>query len=181
MFGLNILFFSSEIVHAAPYNQATCTTAKGFWLGPPLNCTDAACCIDICKKNGGVGRLGPAEGASCCCKAKTTATATASGVQASDKSCEEKGDKIECKFGFGLNTSADFAARAVKALLGIVGSLGLAMFVWGGFLWLTAAGEEKRIKQGWETMVWAAVGMGAIFGAYAITDTIIGALQGAAT
>lgn len=66
--------------------------------------------------------------------------------------------------------------RAIKAVLGITGAAALVMFLYGGVLWMTAMGEEKRIKQGWDTMTWAALGMGAIFLSYAIVRLILKAV-----
>ncbi len=54
-----------------------------------------------------------------------------------------------------------------------VGIATLLMFVWGGFLWLTAAGVERRIKQGMDTMMWAVIGLAVIFGAYVVLNFII--------
>lgn len=69
--------------------------------------------------------------------------------------------------------------RAIKAVLGITGAAALVMFLYGGVLWMTAMGEEKRIKQGWDTMTWAALGMAAIFLSYAIVRLILRAVCGA--
>jgi len=66
----------------------------------------------------------------------------------------------------------------IQAIFGITGSAALLMFVWGGFLWLTAAGEEKRIKAGTATMTWAVIGLAVIFGAYAFLNTFIGSVFG---
>jgi hypothetical protein len=132
----------------------------------------------MCSNNKGK-RLGAAEGTACCCK-KTVVQATLQGLP-SGLCKEESGNTIKCNFLFGMEKPGDLATRILRILLGVVGSLGLLMFVWGGFLWLTAAGEERRIKQGWNTMVWAAIGMAAIFGAYVITKFIIDALMAAST
>ncbi|MBI2644634.1 TrbC/VirB2 family protein [Candidatus Uhrbacteria bacterium] len=92
------------------------------------------------------------------------------------KLCKKGGENITCTFNILGNSIPIAIARIIKAILGIVGSFALFMFVWGGVLWLTAAGQEQRIKQGWNTMVWAAIGMAVIFGAYAITDFVFDAL-----
>jgi type IV secretory pathway VirB2 component (pilin) len=70
-------------------------------------------------------------------------------------------------------TWQELIGQIIKLLFSFVGSAALVMFVWGGFLWLTAAGEENRIKQGWSTMIWAAIGLIVIFGAYAFLNTLI--------
>ena len=81
-----------------------------------------------------------------------------------------------------LGTTQDIPTLAgviIQAILGLVGSVALLMFIWGGFLWLTAAGNPDKIKQGRDTMVWAAVGIAFIFSSYIIVKFIITALHGA--
>ncbi|HQL53026.1 MAG: hypothetical protein ACOXZY_00175 [Patescibacteria group bacterium] len=59
-----------------------------------------------------------------------------------------------------------------KALL-ILGSLTLLVFVIGGFLWLTSAGNPEKIKLGTNTMLYAVIGLFVIFGSYAILNMIL--------
>jgi hypothetical protein len=66
--------------------------------------------------------------------------------------------------------------RVVKAGMGIMGSIVLLVFVYGGFLWLTSAGNQDRVKKGTDTMLWAAIGVFIIFASYAILSTILTAL-----
>jgi hypothetical protein len=61
----------------------------------------------------------------------------------------------------------------VQVLLGFSGSIALLMFIWGGFLWLTSAGEPKRVKKGKDTLIWAAAGLVVIFSAYVVLRTLI--------
>ena len=63
--------------------------------------------------------------------------------------------------------------NVIKAALGIVGSIALLMMTYGGFLWLTAMGNNERVEKGKETLIWAVLGLVVIFGAYAITSYII--------
>lgn len=107
----------------------------------------------------------------CCCGDSRNKAYGGSGFLLS---CTTTNGVQTCDFtspiGEGINT---IAGKVIKAVTGIVGSLALLMFVWGGFLWLSAAGDEKRIKKGSSTMIWATIGMIAIFGAYAIAEFII--------
>ena len=73
----------------------------------------------------------------------------------------------------GNVTLPTLAGRIINAALGISGSLALVMFIWGGFLWLTAAGKPERIKSGQNTLLWAVIGLVVIFGAYAIVNFVI--------
>lgn len=59
----------------------------------------------------------------------------------------------------------------IKAALGLVGGLTLLMFVWGGFQWLTSAGNEERVKNGSKTMLWAVIGLMLVFTSYFILST----------
>jgi hypothetical protein len=70
-------------------------------------------------------------------------------------------------------------AKVISAVLGIVGSLALLMFFLGGILWLTAAGNDDRIKLSKAIIVWSTLGLAVIFSAYAIAKLIMTAiLQG---
>lgn len=64
----------------------------------------------------------------------------------------------------------------IKAVLGIVGALALAMFIYGGFMWLTSAGSPDKIKKGTDILTWAVVGLIVIFVSYALVDFVIKAL-----
>lgn len=68
--------------------------------------------------------------------------------------------------------------RAIRKALGVIGSLTLVVFIYGGFLWLTAAGAEDKVKQGTQTMMWAVIGICIIFGAYAILGLVLKSLSG---
>ena len=66
--------------------------------------------------------------------------------------------------------------RIIKYLMGLLGSVALVMFLYGGFLWLTAAGNETKITKGRETLIWAALGLVLIFASYSIVNFIFGSL-----
>ncbi len=66
----------------------------------------------------------------------------------------------------------------IKYALGVVGSITLLMFVWGGFQWLTSAGASDKIKKGSQTMVWAAIGVALVFSSYLIVTTYLDYLTG---
>lgn len=64
----------------------------------------------------------------------------------------------------------------IKAAMGIIGSLALAMFIFGGVLWMTSAGNAERVTKGKQTIIWATIGMIVIFAAYAVVNFIITSL-----
>ena len=63
-------------------------------------------------------------------------------------------------------------------ILGMIGSLVLLMFVYGGYLWVMSRGDSKRIENGKQTMVNAIVGMFLIFTAYAMINLTIAWIAG---
>jgi hypothetical protein len=64
----------------------------------------------------------------------------------------------------------------IKGILGIVGSLALIIFIYGGFLMLTSHGDTAKIKKGKDSMIWATAGLVVIFGSFIFVSYIIGAL-----
>ena len=63
--------------------------------------------------------------------------------------------------------------QAIKAALGILGSLTLLAFIFGGFTWLTSGGSPDKVKKGMNTLLYAAVGLFVIFATYGILDVFI--------
>lgn len=70
------------------------------------------------------------------------------------------------------------AGILIRSILLIIGSVTLLMFVWGGFLWLTSAGNEDRVEKGSSTMLWAAIGVFLVFASYLIINTYLNLLTG---
>jgi amino acid transporter len=75
-----------------------------------------------------------------------------------------------------ITTPELFIGQIIKAVLGVVGSLALLMFVYGGFLMLTAAGKAEKWKKGTDVLVWAIIGLVIIFTAYALVSFVITSL-----
>lgn len=65
----------------------------------------------------------------------------------------------------------------IAKVLEVVGSLAFLAFVYGGFMWLTAAGNADRVQKGSTAMLYATIGLFVIFGAYAILNTILQGLS----
>ncbi len=68
---------------------------------------------------------------------------------------------------------AEIIGRVIRGAFGLAGSLALIIFIWGGFLWVTARGDEKQVKSGWDTVTWGALGIIVIFGSYMIAEQLL--------
>lgn len=67
----------------------------------------------------------------------------------------------------------EIVGSIIKKVLGLMGSLALLVFIYGGFMWLTATGNSDRVKQGTNAMLWATIGILVIFSSYAILSLIL--------
>jgi hypothetical protein len=63
--------------------------------------------------------------------------------------------------------------KIIKASLGVVGSLALVMFIYGGFIWMLAAGNEQAVTKGKNVLTWAALGLVVIFASYSLVNFVI--------
>ncbi len=69
--------------------------------------------------------------------------------------------------------------NVINALLGVIGSIALLMFIYGGFTWMTAAGNEKNVEKGQKILLWATIGLVIIFTSYALVRFLITGVIGA--
>ena len=70
--------------------------------------------------------------------------------------------------------------KVIEAILGVVGSIALLMFIYGGFTWMTSGGNEKNVTKGREIVMWAAIGLIIIFTSYGLIKFVIGSIAGSA-
>ncbi|MFA6171263.1 MAG: pilin [Patescibacteria group bacterium] len=87
----------------------------------------------------------------------------------SDSTTSTSGSTVSLTNPLGdLKDPQTLIGKVIGAALGLVGSLALAMFIYGGFIWMTAQGNSEKVKKGRDTMVWATLGLIIIFSAYNI-------------
>ncbi|MDD4607261.1 MAG: hypothetical protein PHS07_02940 [Patescibacteria group bacterium] len=68
--------------------------------------------------------------------------------------------------------------KIIKAFLGFLGTIALVMVIYGGFMWMTSAGNETKIEKGKNTLLWAVIGLATIFLSYTILTMVFNALEG---
>lgn len=86
-----------------------------------------------------------------------------------DGGCYEQGD-------YSIGYFLDLAQNILMFVLGISGAFALLMFVWGGFLMLSSAGEDKRVTQGREVLIQATTGLIIVLGSWTIVNYTVAAL-----
>lgn len=74
---------------------------------------------------------------------------------------------------YTLNDLVLILVRASRWILGIVGSLTLIMFVYGGFMFLISAGSSEKVSKATSIIVAAAVGLVIVFCSYLIIQFVL--------
>ncbi|MCK5212081.1 hypothetical protein KAJ89_05250 [Candidatus Parcubacteria bacterium] len=47
------------------------------------------------------------------------------------------------------------------------------MFIYGGFTWMTAAGNKEAVTKGKDIIIWSVAGLAVIFLAYAVVNFVL--------
>ncbi|QQG52976.1 MAG: hypothetical protein HY931_01950 [Candidatus Falkowbacteria bacterium] len=72
-----------------------------------------------------------------------------------------------------IETPQALIGKIINTVLGVVGSIALLMFVYGGITWMTSSGSADKVKKGRDTIVWSAIGLAIIFSAYGLVRVLI--------
>ncbi|MFA4871729.1 MAG: hypothetical protein WC610_01565 [Patescibacteria group bacterium] len=84
------------------------------------------------------------------------------------------------KTGLGTGKGTDLKliiGAIVKVFLGFMGIVMVVLIIYGGFLWMTAAGDAKKVDNAKEILKSAVIGIIIILVAYAITAFVITKVQ----
>ncbi len=66
----------------------------------------------------------------------------------------------------------DLIGTLIGAALSMIGVIFFILMVYGGFLWMTARGEDSVVNKAKETIIAAIIGLIVVLGSYAITNFI---------
>lgn len=66
----------------------------------------------------------------------------------------------------------------INSILGVVGSLALVMFIYGGITWMLSAGNQEQVTKGKNILIWATLGIIIIFTAYALVSFVLTTVTG---
>ena len=87
---------------------------------------------------------------------------------------------LETAEAIGLSTTdlPTMIGRIINAFLGLLGIIVLVLFIYGGYLYMTARGDSAQVETAKKIMVNAVIGLVIIVSAYAIASFILKALLG---
>lgn len=80
----------------------------------------------------------------------------------------------------GTGSFRQLALTIVNWLLSFLGLIAVVMIIYGGFLYVTAAGNDEKINKAKKIIMYAIVGIVVILLSFAIVNTVLGAGTGAA-
>lgn len=69
----------------------------------------------------------------------------------------------------------------LNSTLSLVGVIFLVLIVWGGFLWMTARGNDQQVEKSKQLIIAAVIGLVIIAGGYVITNFVLGEILRATT
>lgn len=81
--------------------------------------------------------------------------------------------------GYGSQAQGDLGVLVGNLITGLLGVLGLVfvvLIVYAGIMYMTAAGNEDKVKKAKQLIIQAVIGLVIIVLAYAISNFVIGAL-----
>ena len=78
-------------------------------------------------------------------------------------------------------TFATMVGRVIKAAMSFLGVIFIALMVYGGFLWMTARGEDAQVTKAKDLIRAALIGIIIVVAAYSITHFVIEAIIGSAS
>jgi sterol desaturase/sphingolipid hydroxylase (fatty acid hydroxylase superfamily) len=68
--------------------------------------------------------------------------------------------------------------RIIQVVIGFVGVITLGMFIFGGLVWMTSAGNEDKVKKGKGILIWTILGLVVILTSYVILTFFINSIGG---
>ena len=66
--------------------------------------------------------------------------------------------------------------KIISYTMGLIGSLALVMFIYGGVTWMLSAGNQEQVTKGKQTLMWAVLGLAIIFTSYALVTFVLTAI-----
>lgn len=85
--------------------------------------------------------------------------------------------------GFNVEATSipNIVNRGIQAILVFLGVLLMLLFLYGGYQWMTAGGDSKKVSEAKDRIKNATIGLAIILAAYSLSAFVLDALIGATT
>ncbi|MFH1206998.1 MAG: pilin [Patescibacteria group bacterium] len=93
----------------------------------------------------------------------------------------DPGGTIKQELKLPSASPVDITIRTIQWVLGFLGLAAVVMIIIGGFMWMTAAGNEERVKKAKTILTSAVIGMIIIMLSWALITFVIGRVNNVTT
>ncbi len=112
----------------------------------------------------------------CVAKDACTASSTPSSTPQTGPSSPQAPSFAELNM-LSVDSPQKLLGNILKSAMGLIGSIALVMFVYGGLLWMTAAGNSEKEKKSREIILWSGLGVLVILTAWMIVEFVFTAFE----
>ena len=78
--------------------------------------------------------------------------------------------------GLGTKDIREGVMAIIQYALGFLGIIAIVLMLYGGFVWLTSAGNEEKVGQAKKIIIAAVIGLAIIFVSYALATFVVNQL-----
>jgi hypothetical protein len=120
------------------------------------------------------------------CGSLADADLTKNNIPVGDKTAADKSKETEDTGGYkkpsfdlsvlnpiGTTSIQILFGRLIQIGLGVLGSAALIIFIYGGFLWMTAMGNAEQTSKALSTILWGSLGVIVILASYSIVGFVL--------
>lgn len=72
-----------------------------------------------------------------------------------------------------ISGPSDLFANAINIMMAFIGSIAILLYIYAGFLWMSAAGNADRVGQAKTILIWTTFGAIAMAASYMIVKTVL--------
>ena len=90
-----------------------------------------------------------------------------------DSAAFNMGYNISLSGAQGISTPEGIIAMIIQTILSLVGVIFIILIIYGGFLWMTAGGNDQKIEKAKNILTRAIIGLAVVLLAYAISVFLV--------
>jgi hypothetical protein len=82
-------------------------------------------------------------------------------------------DTLKTETGMGGTELVPMIGGIINVIMGLLGVVAVLVILYGGFMWMTAAGNEEKVGKAKKLIIAGIIGLVVIFAAFAIATFVI--------
>ncbi|MDP3900425.1 MAG: hypothetical protein Q8Q23_05080 [bacterium] len=88
-------------------------------------------------------------------------------------------DTLAAQAGLGTDDPREIVSNVINVIIGFLGILAVVLIIAGGFMWMTAAGNDDKISTSKKLMTAGVIGLVILLAAFGVAKFVVEALLGA--